>query len=86
MDYVKAQFSSLEKVLVTGCSAGAIAAGIHGAALSDYNNETSPTTQITVLVDGFAMMETDFFIRERILNWGREVCTLLGLMYQGVGA
>ena len=54
--------------------------------MSDYNNETSPTTQITVLVDGFAMMETDFFIRERILNWGREVCTLLGLMYQGVGA
>ena len=86
MDYVKEQFPSPEKVLVTGCSAGAIAAGIHGAALSEYYARTSPTTQITVIADAFAMMATDFFIRERIVNWGREVCTLLDLMYQGGGA
>jgi hypothetical protein len=85
LDYVKEQFPSPERMLVTGCSAGAVGAGIHGAALADHYAETSPTTTVNVLADAFAMLATDDFARSYITNWGSGACLMDGLFNEGDG-
>jgi hypothetical protein len=84
LDWVKQQFSSPDKVLITGCSAGALAAGIYGTSLTRYYAERSPNTDVTVLADGFVMLATDSFVREGILSWGLGAsCALWNLAVQG---
>ena len=84
LDWVKQQFSNPDKVLITGCSAGALAAGIHGTSLSRYYAQNSPETNVTIVADGFMMLSTDSFVREGILSWGLGAsCTLWELAKKG---
>ena len=84
LDWVKKQFPSPAKLLITGCSAGAIAAGVHGASLSKYYAQHSPRTDIKVLGDGFMMLTTEPFVRKGLLSWGLPgACALWELAVRG---
>jgi len=86
LDYLKAQFPSPDKVLVSGCSAGAIAAGIYGPEIAAYYNSASPSTTVDVIADAFVVATTDHFVRSEASNWGAGACKLLDLAEESGGA
>jgi len=72
MAWIKDQpeFAKPDKVMVTGCSAGAVAAGYYGAEISDYYAYNSKDTEVIVLADSLFLLVTDDFLTNRMINWG----------------
>jgi len=73
LKWVKRNFPDPSNVLVTGCSAGAVATAIYAPMLSDYYINRGSSTSVVAIADSFFLVTHDF-VANSVAAWGAE-CT-----------
>ena len=68
LGWVYTRYADPERILVSGCSAGAYGAALHSAYVADHY----PDAQIAVLADSGAGIITDSFLEESLPNWNAQ--------------
>lgn len=73
LNWVKRNFPDPRNILVTGCSAGAIATAIYAPKLSDYYANRGSGASVVAIADSFFLVTHDF-VANSVSTWGAE-CT-----------
>lgn len=68
LDWVYSRYPDAQRILVSGCSAGAYGAALHSA----YVAQQYPDASIAVLADSGAGIITDSFLADSLPNWNAQ--------------
>lgn len=68
LDWVYTRYPNAQRILVSGCSAGAYGAALHSA----YVQQHYPEASVAVLADSGAGIITDDFLEQSLPNWNAE--------------